>query len=401
MTNKTKILVLPRLYDASGDLSKQWFIYYSYINHKNGKMARFRISKGFGFLPTRHARYEAAGKIILELTEKLKSGWNPFDPKAGTIIYEDLLKYSHIAKTEGRLRESVKNLAYYMSEWLAEQKYNVTPATYTTYKSKLRILEQWMISQKIADYDVSLFDKETAKKFIRYLQAEKHLSNNTITKYLQITNMVFNSLLESELIEKNPFRKLNVKRAPAKPAKYFNDNILDRLKAVISRNDPQLWLAALFQYYCFIRPGELRNLKIGDIDFEAGSIQVRSEIAKNRKTQTVVIPEPFKEYLIKNKINNRPDIDFVITRNGMPGPVQAGKNYLYNHFVVIRKILGLPKDYKLYSFKHTGAVKASKFIKVKDLQMQLRHHSLDQVDMYLRQMTATDSDDLKYSFPAI
>ncbi|MCX6269628.1 MAG: hypothetical protein NTU44_00125 [Bacteroidetes bacterium] len=38
--------------------------------------------------------------------------------------------------------------------------------------------------------------------------------------------------------------------------------------------------------------------------------------------------------------------------------------------------------------KHTGAVEASKYIPVKDLQMQLRHHSLDQVDAYLRQMKA-------------
>jgi len=401
MTNKTKILCLPRLYDADGDLKKQWFVHYSYRDHRDGKMVRFRISKGFGFLPTKKARYDAAEKIIIDVSGKLKNGWNPFDPKADIIVYEDLLRYSSIAREQGRLRESVRNLPYYMSEWLRDRKPSVTPSTYTTYKSKLRILEQWMTEKNIQDNDVSLFDQDIARQFIRYLQETQNLSNNSVTKYLQIVNMVFNSLIDLEKIEKNPFRKTKVKRGAATPAKYFNDNILGRLKIVIGKNDPQLWVAALFQYYCFIRPGELRKLKIGDINFVDGSIQVRSAISKNRKTQMVVIPDVFRQYLIEIGIDRNQDNHFVITQDGRPGEVPVGKNYLYNHFVKIREILGLPKEYKFYSFKHTGAVKASKFIKVKDLQMQLRHHSLDQVDMYLRQMVATDSEDLKFLFPGI
>ncbi|MCX6270509.1 MAG: hypothetical protein NTU44_04675 [Bacteroidetes bacterium] len=60
--------------------------------------------------------------------------------------------------------------------------------------------------------------------------------------------------------------------------------------------------------------------------------------------------------------------------------------------------MGLTQDYKFYSLKHTGAVKAIKYIPVKDLQMQLRHHSLDQVDAYLRQMKAVESEELRTPF---
>lgn len=60
------------------------------------------------------------------------------------------------------------------------------------------------------------------------------------------------------------------------------------------------------------------------------------------------------------------------------------------------------KRYKVYSWKHTGAVMAVKAgVHVKQLQIQLRHHSLDQVDEYLRQLGVSDLGDLRANFPGI
>jgi integrase len=58
-------------------------------------------------------------------------------------------------------------------------------------------------------------------------------------------------------------------------------------------NDPQLWLAVQFQYYCALRPGrELRLLKIKDIDFARGLVTVRRAQAKT-KSLDMVIPGNF------------------------------------------------------------------------------------------------------------
>jgi len=46
-----------------------------------------------------------------------------------------------------------------------------------------------------------------------------------------------------------------------------------------------------------------------------------------------------------------------------------------------------------------GAIKAG--IHIKQLQIQLRHHSLDQVDEYLRQLGVSDLGDLRDNFPSI
>ena len=54
-----------------------------------------------------------------------------------------------------------------------------------------------------------------------------------------------------------------------------------------------------------------------------------------------------------------------------------------NRHCAILKLLNFGKGYQMYSWKHTGAVAAVKAgIGVKELQIQLRHHSLDETDKY-------------------
>lgn len=77
---------------------------------------------------------------------------------------------------------------------------------------------------------------------------------------------------------------------------------------------------------------------------------------------------------------------------------------MYNRHLCILNALGFDKNkgYCLYSWKHTGAIQAVKNgVGVKELQIQLRHHSLDQVNEYLRQMGVWDLKNLQANFPAI
>ena len=67
-----------RLYDASGDLDKQWFVYFHYLHPENRKYVRFKIIVS-SRLKTKVARYNKASDIIKETNHKLFCGWNPFE----------------------------------------------------------------------------------------------------------------------------------------------------------------------------------------------------------------------------------------------------------------------------------------------------------------------------------
>ena len=93
---------------------------------------------------------------------------------------------------------------------------------------------------------------------------------------------------------------------------------------------------------------------------------------------------------------------FVFGSQYKPGTKPPGKNTLRNRFNKYRDAMNMSKDYKFYSWKHTGGIFASNAgIPVKDIQIQMRHHSLDVTDKYLRKMRGIDSDYLKNRFPKL
>ena len=71
------------------------------------------------------------------------------------------------------------------------------------------------------------------------------------------------------------------------------------------------------------------------------------------------------------------------------------------HLEILKEIKFNTSRHKMYSWKHTGVVT---FVKnngnLKDLQTQLRHHSLDQVNDYLKDMGVYQSEFIK-NLPSI
>ena len=135
-------------------------------------------------------------------------------------------------------------------------------------------------------------------------------------------------------------------------------------------------MACLLQYYCFIRPNELRQLKVEYVNISAGYIEVPGTISKNRKTQKVAIPTPlFTE--LQSLTHFEPELYIF----GGPGTKPPSRDNLSKAYKKVLENLKIKGRYGFYSWKHTGVVKAWRAgINLKDLQMQLRHHSLDMVN---------------------
>lgn len=264
------------------------------------------------------------------------------------------------------------------------------------YNSKVKIFLNW-IQQK----DVRLINHQDAMNFVNYL-AEKR-NNTTINNYLLTLKLLFSVLVKSGKIKKSPFANIDPLKKVQKSLQRLNEVEQARLKKAIIKSDIQLWMAVQFVYCCFIRPGsELRRLKISNINFKEGYLQVPGEASKNSRTQNVVIPPYFLAWLIKNKIDQYDSNYFIIGSNGQPGVKALGANTLTRRHRLILDNLGFDKTYGLYSWKHTGVwncVKAG--LNIKEIQTQLRHHSLDMVSEYLKNLGVTDMPDIALKFPAI
>ena len=354
MTTDKKNLPKISIISYDGDLSKKWC-----IEWWEGTK-RFRRFKGINQHQTVKDRTQAA--------EELKAHWltvlsGKIEGISGTLYkkqYRNIMAYIEAKKGAWR-KSSYQSIIVHIKKFL-----------------------EWNQRKDIT--------KQGLEAYLDHL-ANIGRKKNTIAGYYKSFRLVIGNCLGEDLLE-----GLQVKRGEGVPARYFSEGQIRFLSKNISAKDPELWMIIRFIFFCFIRPAELRLLKVGDIILEDGKICIPAAVSKNRKTQYVVIPDKFLEEIYPILLERNPG-EYLVGGGFSP----VGKNWLSNkHQKLLKEFHFNTEHHKLYSWKHTGAVTAVKNgVHIKQLQLQLRHHSLDQVNEYLRQLGVLDLGDFASKMPAI
>lgn len=399
---RKKVIVLPHLVDAGGDLTKDWFVEYSCRDPRTDKLKRFREYAGLGRQKSAKERHALAEQIIRELKDKLATGWVPFQEEK--LTYQDELILQVHADRWGRERESLPTIRVYLSEFLEVKKATVIQHSYQTYRSKLRIFAEWAEHQELDSIHISCITREHICDFLLFLIEQNNVSRRTILKYKQILHGFFDYMIQARgILLANPVHDIpEMGRLTDEAPRPIPEKVRSMLMAYMKRNDPQLWLFCQMEYYCAIRPNELRQLRIQDIDFVRHIIRVPCTISKNRQTEFVNIPNQLYNVLLALKVNELDGNLYLFSSAGRPGQAMLGKNNFRFRFDRIRNRLGLSAEYKLYSFKHTGGVElVNAGVDTWELQRHFRHKSIDTTERYIRRNFAVKSDKIKNHFPDI
>jgi len=404
MSKRKAIIILPRLIDFDGDVTKRWYIEYSIRDAITGRMQRCRDSKVMNAIKDVKRRRAYCEKRINELTKQINLGETAVQNKR--VIYDDQLEYSYSAKLYGRQRVSNVTVRTYLSEFLARKKSEIIPHSYSTYTSKLRIFCSWLDFRGLSGNHVSTITQENICEFFHFIITQKQVSRVTILKYRQILYNFFKFLqVNKRVIPFNPVYQIPnlglMKDEAPVPIPEETRNIL---QSYMMQYDRQLWLVCMMQFYCAIRPGqELRLMKIGDINFDTHSIVVRPDIAKNRQKETVDIPDQLFDYMVNFcHLDQYSNDYYVFGHDGQPGTEHLGKNNFRNRFDRIRDSLNLPSYYKLYSFKHSGAVALmTNGFNTYDLQRHFRHKSIVTTEQYFRKNLGEHNEKMMKHFPDI
>jgi len=368
MEKKIFDFTLPLLCSSNDDLTKTWYISY-YIIEPCGYKKRMRLYGGINKGKTIAQRYKIAEKLLQNLTVQLQS---------------ELLPTS-------KYKRYIKDV---LLDILAKRKNELRKKTYQSYVSKITGFCAYL--DKLNIFKIELVTYEVVEK-IKEMMLNDGLNNTTINQYINKIRYVFDSLVKLKEVKKNPFAEVKMLKENPQGAMYFKEHQISYIKENIETQNPLLWLACQTLFYCFIRPGEMRNLKVCDFDLIEATLTVPAEISKNKKRQTVQIPDSFLPTL-RAYLKGRDKNDYFLLINGK----QININYLNTEHRKIMNTLGFGKRYVFYSWKHTGAVQVAKSnIPLKQLQMQLRHHSLDQVNEYLREMGIFEAKELKANYPKL
>ena len=136
----------------------------------------------------------------------------------------------------------------------------------------------------------------------------------------------------------------------------------------VEQRDYWLFRGLLLQYYCYIRPEELRRLKFRAFDFSKGLVKIESFEAKKWKTRWATIPRSVMQYFVDGKFETYPASHYVFGVAGNrvegyrlePGTVAASKSVAYRrHKKILQSLKAAGQLQSLegltwYSWKDTG-----------------------------------------------
>ncbi|MFR5683798.1 MAG: tyrosine-type recombinase/integrase [Clostridia bacterium] len=319
-------------------------------------------------------------------------------------MYEDEINYQHENVKYSHKKKSSKTIRCLLSNYLSQCKTSLKKKSYQTYQSRLRVFNQFMERHKYSDLDISVISNNIIIEFFKEIINETQLDSVTIKNYRINISAFFCDLVKQKIISQNPVHDLPKaqKRKDAAPLPIL-PNDLKTLLITIQERDPQLYLACLIQYFCAVRPGnELHNLKVKHINFWAGTITI-SVLSGKMRERVINIPEQFLKILTTDyKIHNQPKDYYVFGNKRKPGEKPIGINSLRVRFNSIRDELGLCKDYKFYSMKHTGAgfLLDTGVITIKDLQEHLGHTDINSTYRYIKKYRGITTEKIKHNFPS-
>lgn len=393
--------VLPKLNNCGGDMKKEWYVEYSYRDERIDKLERFRVYERFKQIDTAKMRYEHAQNIINEITEKILSGWTPFDLE--NIIINNNIAYNIQARVYGSRERSEKNLFFYINAFLEEKKPIVSKKTYQDYTSKLRIFHQWLYSKGKKNIFAQDITNDMMSEFSYYLINERKLERRTIRDFTARISQLYNWMIKKRFTNKSPVYDLpEGKQRADHSAQPMTKEDAKLLLNHMKKNDEQVYLFCAMIFYCAIRPGtELRLLKVKDINFFTNTITIREENAKT--TEGIINMPPEIIRILKSMKISSYDRDFYIFGKGKePGLECWGKNYFRLEHIKYRDELKLPKEYKLYSWKVTGAILfAMSGAPLPAIRDHLRHAHTTTTDIYLSKRLGKQNDYVKNKFPKL
>ena len=153
---------------------------------------------------------------------------------------------------------------------------------------------------------------------------------------------------------------------------------------VQSERNKHFLLAVMMEYYCFIRPDELSNIRIGDIDAKAHAIYVRAEISKNGKAEMVGLNNAVLSLMRELHVLRSPKDWYLFSVRCRPGATKLHSRMFRERWARLRKRLDLPKEYQFYSLKDSGIRDLANAEGIVIARDQARHSSVAVTNKYLQ-----------------
>ncbi len=305
-----------------------------------------------------------ATEIINVISKQLMEGWNPWvtnDESRGFVHFENCLeRYSEYVDRMDRKR------------------------TRQSYSSKVNILKDFIATQSNPIKYAYQFDVTFCTDFIDWIFLDRESSPRTRNNYRGWLYSLAEFLIARKHIKTNPVEHIRVMPEHEKFRKDLTPQMLKQMATHLNKVDKPFYLACLMQYYTLIRPGEMSNLKIGDISIKKQSIFVSKDFSKNHKDAEVGLNKIVIKLMLDLGIFNYPNDYYLFGSKFMPSKDKYGAYQFNVRWKTMRKALNWDDCYQFYSLKDSGIRDLANAQGVVVARDQARHSDISTTNKYIQ-----------------
>lgn len=271
--------------------------------------------------------------------------------------------------------------------FLALKKKDMRPDGFRSYSSLCKKLSEWINDNGLKDCPVITFKKDHALSMMNELTLNETISSRTWNNYMIFYRTFWNWLIDNNYCKENPFNGFKKKRENEK----IRDIIPNELHTEIVRwcrdNKPELEIVIDLVRASFIRPSELCQVRIKDIDLFNQVIRISADVAKTHNSRFAYMPAWLCQKLVSAYRFDRysPD-EFLVSSKLKPGFKQIETRTIDKYWAKMRTKTGIGMQYQLYSYRDTGINTLEDMGVIRKVIRQLTDHKSDKmVGKYTRQ----------------
>jgi integrase len=382
---------IPKIYTAKGDLTKRWYIYFSFREPTSGKLKRITpFYSNINKFKTKEERMSVLVTYRKVLLRLLKQGYNPF--KDNSVLYQELnikksapdQKELSSTNSKAKIETPKMTLEEAFGFGIKRKEKLLSATTKRGYENKIKNFQKWVKENHPEIKTIDALDKKIVMSFLNDVLDKTSARNRN--NFRTDLSSIIQVLVDNEIIAHNFIKKISILKSIPKRNKTYTLETQEKIFNYLEKKDPVLLLYIKFISYGLLRPIEVCRLRVKDININAKTIQFK---AKNSPLKTKIIPELLWNSLPDLKVLKKEALLFTELGNRRDYFTKRFKRVVKDHF-------GLGTDYGLYSFRHTYITKlyralmkgSSPFEAKSKLMLITGHSSMTALEKYLRDIDA-------------
>lgn len=353
---------------------KSWYIDFLAYDPAEGRMKRKKYT--LDNIPTKTQRRIRAAELISSTLALLRTGWSPWvDASAAR-------SYTLLEVALGKYERYLERLSRYQTRKM--------------YQSRVNILREYNATLPIPIKYVYQFDKAFISGFLDYVYYERETTGRTRNNYKGWCSSLSSYFIEHSWLSENPAEKIRSIEETAKKRRALTQLELRTLKSYLSRTNKYFLLACMFEYYTFIRPTELSNVKIGDINLKEQSIYVPAEVSKNKRDGKVALNDTLIKMMLELEIFKQHSGCYLFGKKMLPSEKKASSEIFRREWLKLRKALKWPDALQFYSLKDSGIRDLANSEGIVIARDQARHTDISTTNKYLTGRDLPVHDETKH-----